>query len=219
MMKRTWIIFGAVCSVSIIGCATVGADVDDLERPQYTVVSSFSDNIEIREYAPLIVAEVEVQGDRRRAINNGFRLLADYIFGNNSVQQDIAMTAPVQQQSSEKIAMTVPVQQQGEGAAWKISFVMPSEYSIETLPRPNNDRVALREIPAQQFIVIEFSGTSSATNISKHEKRLMQSIEEHNIQTVGSPKYAFYNPPLTLPSLRRNEIMLEIADSGLPTSG
>ncbi|GAB4391300.1 MAG: heme-binding protein [Gammaproteobacteria bacterium] len=183
--------------------------MSNVEHPKYEVISS-ANNIEVREYAPMIVAEVEVAGERKQAISDGFRLLADYIFGNNTIQQKIAMTAPVQQQASQKIAMTAPVQQQEENGIWKVSFVMPSEYTMQTLPKPNNNSVTLKEIPAQQFIVIKFSGMNSAENIAQYEKRLMQYIKENNIETTGSPKYAFYNPPWTLPSMRRNEIMLEI---------
>ena len=185
--------------------------MSDVERPKYEVISS-TDNIEMRVYAPMIIAEVDVQGERKQAINDGFRLLADYIFGNNTVQQTISMTAPVQQQANQKIAMTAPVQQQEADGVWKVSFVMPSKYSIQTLPKPNNSSVKLIEIPATRFIVIEFSGTNSSENITKYERRLMAHIKENGIVTTGAPKYAFYNPPWTLPFMRRNEIMMEIKE-------
>ena len=183
---------------------------NNVEQPNYGVLSSSTDDIEIRRYAPMVIAEVEVRGAREEAISDGFRLLADYIFGNNTTQQDIAMTAPVQQQANKKIAMTAPVQQQSSGDRWKVSFVMPAEYSLATLPEPNNEQVKLKQIPAKDFIAIQFSGTNSKQNITKHERQLLQYIERNNIQTLGSPKYAFYNPPWTLPFMRRNEVMIEI---------
>lgn len=183
---------------------------NNVEQPNYGVLSSSTDDIEIRRYAPMVIAEVEVRGAREEAISDGFRLLADYIFGNNTTQQDIAMTAPVQQQANKKIAMTAPVQQQSSGDRWKVSFVMPAEYSLATLPEPNNEQVKLKQIPAKDFIAIQFSGTNSKQNITKHERQLRQYIERNNIQTLGSPKYAFYNPPWTLPFMRRNEVMIEI---------
>lgn len=143
-------------------------------------------------------------------IGDGFRLLADYIFGNNSVKQEIAMTAPVQQQESMKIAMTAPVQQQSAGDDWQVSFVMPSEYTMETLPKPVNDRVTLKEIPAKAFAVITFSGMNSDENVQEHEKILVEYIEANDLTVSGTPKYAFYNPPWTLPPMRRNEVMIEL---------
>ncbi|MEG9862849.1 MAG: heme-binding protein [Parvularculales bacterium] len=181
----------------------------DFEVPNYQVVRA-EDNIEIRRYDPMIIAEVEVAGKREDTIGDGFRLLAGYIFGNNTVQQDIAMTAPVQQQMNQKIAMTAPVQQQSSGASWKVSFVMPSQYTLESLPKPNNDQIMLREIPSKQFAVIRFSGTSSVINFTEHEANLINFIEVNDISVTGSPKYAFYNPPWTLPWMRRNEVMIEI---------
>lgn len=208
-MKRKWIIIGTLCSALVVGSMMVGHIMSDVELPKYKVNSS-SGNIEMREYLPMIIAEVEVKGERKQAINEGFRLLADYIFGNNKAQQEIAMTAPVQQHESLKIAMTAPVQQQPADGSWKISFVMPSEYSIKTLPLPNNSKVTLKEIPASQFIVIRFRGMNTDENIAKNMKQLKQHIEDNHIQTKNAPKYAFYNPPWTLPFMRRNEIMIEV---------
>lgn len=161
---------------------------------------------------PMIIAEVEMRGEREEAIGEGFRMLADYIFGNNTAQQGIAMTAPVQQQNSEKIAMTAPVQQQAQNGVWTISFVMPSEYSIDTLPKPNNEIVTIKEVLPKRYAVIQFSGLNSNENIARQEKQLLQYIENNKIKTVGPAKYAFYNPPWTLPFMRRNEIMLELED-------
>lgn len=208
-MKRKWIIFTGTIFLVLAGLIASGPIMSNVERPQYKTVKSEGD-IEIREYAPMIIAEVSVQGEREQAIGDGFRILADYIFGNNSVDKSISMTAPVQQQSSEKIAMTTPVQQQESQEGWRVSFVMPSKYTLQTLPRPNDDRVLLKEVPAKQFVVIEFSGKNTTANIEKHEKQLLDYIEQNNISIKNTPKYAFYNPPWTLPFLRRNEIMLEI---------
>ena len=185
--------------------------MSDVEQPAYTVVSS-QDDIEIRRYAPMIVAEVQVNGERGDATGKGFRLLADYIFGNNTVRRDIAMTAPVQQQGQfQKIAMTAPVQQQASDRFWTISFVMPSEYTMQTLPKPNNDKVKIRNVPAKRYIAIRFSGRNTDSNVREHEAKLMAYIAQNNIKVSGSAKYAFYNPPWTLPFLRRNEVMFEIA--------
>ena len=195
-----------IALVLIVG-VLAGPVMSNVEKPDYKVAQS-EQNIEIRQYKPMIIAEVEVDGKREDAIRDGFRLIADYIFGNNTVEQNISMTAPVQQK--EKIAMTSPVQQQLAGKSWQISFVMPSEYSMESLPVPNNNRVRLKEILAKKFVVIEFSGSNSNENVIGHENQLMKYIKANQINIIGSPKYAFYNAPLTLPLLRRNEVMIEI---------
>ena len=197
-----------IALILIVG-VLAGPVMSNVEKPDYKVVQSIQ-NIEIRHYEPMIIAEVEVQGNRKEAISNGFRLIADYIFGNNTVKRDIAMTAPVQQKESQKIAMTAPVQQKSKGNNWQISFIMPSEYSIKSLPLPNNDRVLLKEIQTKKFVVIEFSGTNSNENLTKHENELIKYIEANNIKITGPPKYAFYNAPWTLPFMRRNEVMFEI---------
>lgn len=197
-----------IALILIVG-VLAGPVMSNVEKPDYKVIQT-EQNIEIRQYEPMIIAEVEVDGKREDAIRDGFRLIADYIFGNNTVQRDIAMTAPVQQQESQKIAMTAPVQQQSTGRSWQISFVMPSKYSMETLPEPKNDRVRLKEILTKKFVVIEFSGTNSNENVTKHENQLMNYTEANQIKIIGSPKYAFYNAPWTLPFMRRNEVMIEI---------
>lgn len=208
-MWKKCIMITAIIGIVLIGAMAIGPVMSDVETPDYAVVES-DGNIEIRRYEPMIIAEVQMDGERKDAIGDGFRLLADYIFGNNTMKQDIAMTAPVQQQENTKIAMTAPVQQQSAGGSWQVSFVMPSEYSMETLPKPGNDRVTLKEIPAKQFVVITFSGMNYDANMRKHEDRLMQYVKANDISVVGSPKYAFYNPPWTLPFMRRNEVMIEI---------
>ena len=206
-MKKKWTMITSIIALILIVGVLAGPVMSDVEKPDYKVIQS-EQNIEIRKYEPMIIAEVEVDGKREDAIRDGFRLIADYIFGNNTVEQNISMTAPVQQK--EKIAMTSPVQQQLAGKSWQISFVMPSEYSMESLPVPNNNRVRLKEILAKKFVVIEFSGSNSNENVIGHENQLMKYIKANQINIIGSPKYAFYNAPLTLPLLRRNEVMIEI---------
>ena len=208
-MKKKWTMITSIIALILIVGVLAGPVMSDVEKPDYKVIQS-EQNIEIRQYEPMIIAEVEVDGKREDAIGDGFRLLADYIFGNNTVQQVISMTAPVQQKENQNIAMTAPVQQQSTGKSWRMSFVMPSKYSMDSLPVPNNNRVRLKEILTKKFVVIEFSGTNSNENVTKHENQLMNYIEANQINIIGSPKYAFYNAPWTLPFLRRNEVMIEI---------
>ena len=155
------------------------------------------------------------------ASSRGFRLIADYIFGNNE-KAGIAMTVPVVVEpaaGSEKIAMTVPVsiepQTEQEGAMagakrWRIHFVMPSQYSMATLPKPVNSLVGLREIPAKSFAAITYTGFNSESSAQAKTDELARWMKSKNLEAVGKPKLARYNPPWTLPFLRRNEILLEI---------
>ena len=199
----------SIIALFLIVGVLAGPVISNVEKPDYKIIQS-EQNIEIRQYDPMIIAEVDVDGKREDAIRDGFRLLADYIFGNNMVEKVISMTAPVQQKENKKIAMTAPVQQQLNGKLWRISFVMPSKYSMDSLPVPNNNRVRLKEILAKRFVVIEFSGTNSTENLKEHENQLINYIEGNQIKIIDSPKYAFYNAPWTLPFLRRNEVMIEI---------
>ncbi len=207
MKKRTgWIIVGLVA----IAAVAWGPMVSNVEQAKYTVVESQGD-IQIRDYSPMIVAEAEVSGARKEAISKGFRIIADYIFGNNAPKENVAMTAPVIQQPAEKIAMTAPVIQEGTGNRWKVRFVMPASYTMETLPKPNNDAVTLKKVEGKRFAVIRFSGTASESNLKKNTDALSTFLKEKKLSAVSGATYAFFNPPWTLPFLRRNEVMAEIA--------
>ncbi len=209
-MKRRimWILLGAVALVAAAAISW-GPIVSNVEQAKYDVVETHGD-IEIRDYAPMIVAEVSVSGNREAAISDGFRMVADYIFGNNISSQKVAMTAPVIQQPSEKIAMTAPVTQQGGEGLWVVRFVMPSSYTMQTLPEPNNSEVILKEVAGKRFAVIRFSGLAKGTSLEAHTKELEAFIQAKKFQAFSEPTYAFFNPPWTLPFLRRNEVMIEI---------
>jgi hypothetical protein len=201
-----WIIAGIVA----IGIAAWGPIVSNVEQAKYEVVESQGD-IQIRDYVPMIVAEAEVSGERKEAINQGFRIIADYIFGNNAPKQNVAMTAPVIQQPSEKIAMTAPVIQQADGNKWKVRFVMPASYTMDTLPKPNNEAVKLERVPGKRFAVIRFSGMAGEDSLKEHTDELNTFLKDKKLNALSSATYAFFNPPWTLPFLRRNEVMVEIA--------
>ena len=181
-----------------------------VEQPDYTVTMS-DGAIEIRSYGSMIAAEAEVKGERKAAINEGFRLIAAYIFGANKLNARIAMTAPVQQQSAQKIAMTAPVTQQTTGDSWTVRFIMPSSWTLETLAEPNDPRVTLKPVPAKRMLVIRFSGNANDSLIRAKTEELQTYAVDKKLVTVGEPLLAFYNPPWTLPFFRRNEVMLELA--------
>ena len=159
----------------------------------------------------MIAAEAEVTGEREKAINQGFRLIAGYIFGNNLSAQRVAMTAPVTQEASEKIAMTAPVTQQGAGSSWKVRFIMPARYTVESLPKPRDPKVQLSQIASRRFAVIRSSGMAGEASLQRQTARLTQFIAARKLTAMSAPSYAFYNPPWTLPFMRRNEVMIEVS--------
>jgi len=209
--NSVWWLIGGL-SAGLLVAALWGPIVSNVEQPKYQIAES-SGNIEIRNYPPMIVAEAEVSGDRRDAIGKGFRTIADYIFGNNTCAQEVPMTAPVTQRGSEKIAMTAPVTQQGDGNTWRVRFIMPSSYTMEALPKPNNPAVELKGIGAKRYAVIRFSGMAGEDSLKRYTEDLNAFISAKNLTPLSAPTYAFYNPPWTLPFLRRNEVMVEIPAS------
>lgn len=184
-----------------------------IEEPEYSVTKQ-SGPFELRSYRPRIVAEVVVAGSMEQASTAGFRLLANYIFGNNTAangnSEKIQMTAPVSMEpSSEKIRMTAPATLQASGGRWRVAFVMPRRYTMETLPRPKNAAVTLRQIPATRYAVVRFSGLTGAKKVAQKTSALQTWLNEQDLRAAGTPELARYNPPWTLPFLRRNEIMME----------
>jgi len=198
----------------IISLTFTGATMA-IEEPKYTVLEK-TPPFELRAYAPMILAEVQVEGDLDEASSQGFRLIAGYIFGQNQVSEKIAMTVPVaveeQAPKSAKIAMTAPVNIESNAGKWTVSFVMPSEYTMESLPKPLNPRVQLRQIPAVKRAVIIFTGFNSENKVAEKTLELEEWMKSKNLQAVGVPKFARYNPPWSIPFLRRNEIMIDVRD-------
>ena len=205
-----WVIGGIV----LLTGAFSGTILSNVEQPKYEIVAA-EKNIEVRNYSSMIVAEVEVAGDRDIAIKEGFRLIADYIFGNNSSIQKVAMTSPVSQQAGEKLAMTSPVTQQGDGGVWRVRFVMPDNHTLETLPKPNNAAVMLKKISGAKYAVIRFSGLAGKESLARHTEKLSQFMISKGLKSASTPTYAFYNPPWTMPFLRRNEVMMELTEPGI----
>jgi ATP-dependent Zn protease len=184
-----------------------------IEIPKYKVLKK-EGKCELRQYDAYITASVDIKGkDYDAATNQGFSAIADYIFGNNTKKDSISMTAPVLQETkaaSEKIAMTAPVVTTKNENVYKISFVMPSKYTLKTLPRPNNDEVILTEVPSFKAAVITFSGLVNEKTISRKTEELRKWIEREKLKTTGLIQTARYDPPWTLWFLRRNEIITEV---------
>ena len=183
------------------------------EEPEFSILYK-ENNFEIREYAPRIIAQVKKTGNFDEASGSGFRSLANFIFGNNSINNEskkISMTAPVlAEPTSANILMTRPVLAEEKNNQWLISFVMPKKYSLKTLPKPMNSEIMLTTLPKEKFAVIVFSGLVRESSYNKKVKLLNDFIEKQNLKTSGSVQIARYNPPWTLPFFRRNELMIKI---------
>jgi len=200
------IIIALVVMWSLVGYFTSNA-----EQAKYSVLKK-ADEYEIRNYPAHIVAQTVVEGTSVNgdAFNKGFRIIAGYIFGGNVKKESISMTAPVVAQSSEKIAMTVPVTASGEGNSQVVSFVMPSGYTLESLPTPNDAKIKLVEVPEQKIAALTFSWYRTDARFEKMRKQLFADLARDKVEIIGTPIFAGYNPPWTPPWMNRNEIMVQV---------
>jgi len=191
------------------------------EEPKHRVLQK-NDGWELRLYEPTVVAETAVEGEFGPGGNEGFRRIAGYIFGGNDGGRKVAMTAPVAQErrprEGAKIAMTAPVAQERSGEGWTVAFVMPSEYSLEALPKPSDPRVTLRAVPARRVAAVSFSGTWGAERFDAAARDLLAKVAAAGLAPAGPPVYARYDPPWTPWFLRRNEVLVPLADPA-PGSG
>ncbi len=181
-----------------------------IEEAPYEVVKVEGD-FEVRDYAPLLLAETFVEGDFEAAGSRAFQRLFRYISGDNRSQTKISMTAPVSQQPGEKIDMTAPVGQQKSGDQWVVSFMMPASYDMATLPVPDNPLVTLRQVPARRMATIQYSGFWSEKNYQKNKLKLDLWIQKEGLMIRGEPIWARYNAPFVPWFMRRNEILVPVS--------
>ncbi|MEL7197617.1 MAG: heme-binding protein [Pseudomonadota bacterium] len=213
MGVKKWI--GLGLGVAALGGAVAFAQYRDIEVPSHTVVKS-EDAFELRDYEPMIVAEVTHSGSRREASSRSFRRLAAYIFAQDRPEggEKIAMTSPVLQDrvdQNAKIAMTSPVlQDETDADTWRMRFVMPSEFTMESLPTPPED-IALEEVPARRVAAVKFSGYGSAADLADMETLLTDWITDQKLVPKGDFEYAFYDAPMVPGPMRRNEVLIEVA--------
>jgi hypothetical protein len=210
MKQASKLLLGFAALTMLIGGAMAN------EEPRYEVIKKDND-FEVRRYQPMIIAEVLVTGTLSEASNKGFRQIADFIFGNNEdpvkkQSEKIAMTAPVTMEAdtSSKIAMTAPVTMESSGGAWKMAFVMPSKFTIDTLPKPKNANVTIKQMPAQQLAVVTFSGWVDEEKLTAQTTRLNEWMAKNGLKSSGSVQLSRYNPPWTLPFWRRNEVWVKL---------
>lgn len=183
-----------------VAAVSVGAEAElyrGYETPSYEVTVKKGD-FERRTYAPQVVAEVFVQGDRDEAVSRGFRVLADYIFGGNVDEAKVAMTTPVSQQAADD----------DDEGLWVVRFGMPRGYTIDNLPKPQSAAIRLTEKPLEDQLVVQFSGRWSDAQLTQKELELRAFAAAHGLEASGAPRFYFYDGPFTLPWTRRNEVAL-----------
>ncbi|CAH0139304.1 heme-binding protein [Roseomonas sp. CECT 9278] len=200
----------AILSSLLLGACSVVGIRSGTEEPRFEVVETIGE-VEIRRYAPRIAAETTVPGEEEAARNEGFRRLAGYIFGGNARRDRIAMTAPVAQARGERIAMTAPVAQAGDAAGWTIRFFMPARFTMDTLPMPDDARVTLVIVPEETVAVLRFSGVPRAEVVARSTAALRAALAESGWTATGPVQGWFYDPPWTVPALRRNEVVAPVA--------
>ena len=209
-------LIGLAAALMTTACSTVGVR-SGTEEPVYEAVAQVGD-VEIRRYGDRIAAQTVVTGDNAAARNAGFQRLAGYIFGGNSRRQSISMTAPVAQSDaaatghgSQTISMTAPVAQTPVGTdRWTVQFFMPAAYTMQTLPVPRDPTVELVVVPAETYAVVRFSGTGSVRAVDSHTAELITGLTGSGWRPNAEPVAWFYDPPWTLPPLRRNEVAVRV---------
>jgi hypothetical protein len=198
-------------------CLFLIAAVDSyaLEQPTYEVLFVDGD-IEYRRYDTYLVAETAIAevGDWGKDTRDGFMQLFDYISGENTLETKIAMTSPVVQGRSTKITMTAPVVESSSEGQNRMAFMLPSEFNLDSAPRPTNPAITIKEIPVRIIASIRYSGRWTEKNVQKYKARLEQHLADRGVETIGEYSTAVYNAPFTPPFMRRNEIHFEI--SALP---
>ncbi|MBD1390778.1 heme-binding protein [Neiella sp. HB171785] len=188
-----------------------------IEQPSYQVLKS-EDDFELRQYNSMIVAQSQVRGAMDDASGDGFRAVADFIFGNNTAasggSEEISMTAPVLiapsdngQQLNSAAAMN------DERGKWVVGFVMPSQFTLDTLPSPNSDKVVIEPVPERNVAVVTFSGFTGEEKVAAKTQQLLSWMRLQGLTPQSAATLARYNPPWTLPFLRRNEVMIEYSAS------
>jgi hypothetical protein len=213
MRKKPGVLWSTVIPLLLMTWINAGVAMA-IEEPDYDILEQV-DDFELRRYDSYIVAETLIEEAFDDAGNEGFRRLFAYISGQNRKKASISMTAPVsQEQNAEKIDMTAPVNQQREAGKWRVTFMMPSEYTLETLPEPLDHRVKLKKVEGRLVAALKYSGTWSKKRYEKKKERLESLIEQRGLTPMGEPVFARYNPPFMPWFLRRNEVIIPVVKNG-----
>ena len=204
--------FGALMLVLSSGCSLVG--INNVEEAAYTAVIK-DDPFELRDYDPMVIVETTIDDDFENAGDKAFRRLFAYITGDNVTNSEISMTAPViadpaGTSSGTDIAMTAPVLQEYSQGGWRYAFVLPADLTLETAPKPIDDKVRLAQVPGKKVAVIQYSGFWSEDSMQEKTSELNDWFSANNLTARSEPRWAGYNPPWTIPFLRRNEVMIDV---------
>jgi len=204
--------FAALTLLLSSGCSVVG--INNVEEAAYTVVIK-DDNFELRDYDPMIIVETTIDDNFEDAGSKAFRRLFAYITGDNVANSEFAMTAPVIADPAgtspgTDIAMTAPVLQEYSKGGWRYAFVLPADLTLETAPKPLDDNVRVAEVAGKKVAVIQFSGLWSEDSMQDNTSELNGWISANNLTASSEPRWAGYNPPWTIPFLRRNEVMIDV---------
>ena len=179
------------------------------DEPDFRPLESDGD-YQIRDYPAMTVAETVVDGPRRDALDEGFRILADYAFARSRDGERLEMTVPVMQDSGDPMASDPPLFDDELEGAWRTRFVMPEGRSAGELPEPP-DGVTLVELPPRKVAVVSFSGVASDRLLAQQEDRLRGWLARRGVMISAEPEYAFYNSPMIPGPLRRNEVWLALS--------
>jgi len=206
MVKPATMFYLYISLLAFVGCMLTTNPAMSYEEPKYTVIKK-TDIYEVRLYETRTVAQV-IYGKE----DSGFKVLFNYISGENKTSSEVKMTVPVTQ--SEKIDMTAPVTQSKSDGKMVMQFFLPKQYSLQNAPKPNDPRVSIIDLPETYFAVISYSGSTSDKNFNEHHKELKAALDKDKLTIIGIPLKATYNSPFTLPFLRRNEAMYLLDNDG-----
>ena len=207
-------------TILLTGCSVFGIR-SGTEQPAYQVVAELGEAVEVRRYGPRLAAEVEVEaGDEVEARNAACRILANYIFGDNRAREEIAMTAPVEiakESEGETIAMTAPVETARGDGRLTMRFFLPAAFTEANVPRPTDPRVRILTVPGETLAVRRFTGWHGPDDVEAEEARLRATLDGAALdgaawRPAGEAVAFFYDPPWTIPFLRRNEVALPVVD-------
>jgi len=198
----------SLLTILITSCSVFG--VGNYEEPNYEVLLE-EDNFQVRQYPEILAAQTTTTGNYKETSSKGFKRLAGYIFGDNVAKEKTSMTTPVlQKKKSEKIEMTAPVYQQQDDSNWTMTFVLPSKYTLETAPTPLDNKVVIKQLPGNKVASLRYSGRMTEASMNEHTQKLENWVNQKDLTVIGSAYSAAYDPPWTLPILRRNEIHIQI---------
>lgn len=211
--RITLLMANVVALILLSATVNMGIALAEVNEPGFKLVSQDGD-VEIRDYAPTLVAEMSFAGDRDGAVRAGFDLLSGYISGDNETNQKIAMTAPITQIRSGALTASLPggeTSVTNDAAEWKVRFMMPTGFTLSTLPKPGDRRIDIIALPARRAAVLRFNGLWTDSNFATHRDQLSAWLRTKGLKPVGEPAYAYYDPPWQPFFWRRNEIIWDIS--------